>query len=437
MIRNSNKILKVINENFLNKRNILKTDGIIINSGNNFKNICFYRDYSIMKRYGVNVNPIQHQINILEEQDKKIREERAQPIKRKRVVRSYNITPPDITEQSMQLETPIHNENAKTLNVAIIGAPNAGKSTLVNSIVGEKICAVSPTEHTTRDAVLGIYSKDDTQILFHDTPGIIKNFNRMAHVREFVNLAWGVVKEADIVLLVVDATNNNSSDTEFIVGKLEEQMLNLIKRMRMEQTNAKANAATASNEELGAIVNDSLDEKEFILVVNKVDLVKKKETLVQMISQLNEGNIFTDTFIVSATSNIRVEDLTNFLLTKAKPGQWEFTDKTSTNQSDFFRAEEIIKEKLYSKLRYEIPYSVVQSTIGWTNFKNGDLRIDHDFIVTKSSHKAFILGKNGQTIKSIYLESKKDLEKIFNRRVHLFLSVKQKKSTEHYQKNIY
>ncbi|KAM9988170.1 hypothetical protein ACTFIZ_003543 [Dictyostelium cf. discoideum] len=433
MIRNSNKILKVIiNENFINKRNILKSNGIIINNGNNFKT-CFYRDYSIMKRYGVKENPIEHQINILEEQDKKIREERAQPIKRKRVVRNYNITPPDITEQSMQLETPKYNENSKTLNVAIIGAPNAGKSTLVNSIVGEKICAVSPTEHTTRDAVLGIYSKDDTQILFHDTPGIIKNFNRVAHVREFVNLAWGVVKEADIVLLVVDATNNNSSDTEFIVGKLEEQMLNLIKRMRMEQANAKL----ATNEQLGAIVNDSLDEKEFILVVNKVDLVKKKETLVQMISQLNEGNIFTDTFIVSATSNIRVEDLTNFLLSKAKPGQWEFSDKTSTNQSDFFRAEEIIKEKLYSKLRYEIPYSVVQSTIGWTNFKNGDLRIDHDFIVTKSSHKAFILGKNGQTIKSIYLESKKDLEKIFNRRVHLFLSVKQKKSTEHYQKSIY
>ncbi|KAN0024558.1 hypothetical protein ACTFIV_008966 [Dictyostelium citrinum] len=383
-----------------------------------------------MNKYGIKMDPIQHQINLIEEQEKKIREERAQPVKRKRVVRSYNITPPDVSEQSMQLELPKYNENAKTLNVAIIGAPNAGKSTLVNTIVGEKICAVSPTEHTTRDTVLGIYSKDDTQILFHDTPGIIKNFNRMTNLREFVNLAWSVVKEADIVLLVVDATNNNSKDTEFIVGQLEEQMLNLIKRMRMEQQNQK-------NDALGTIVKDSLDEKEFILVINKVDLVKKKENLVQLISQLNEGNIFTDTFIVSATSNIRVEDLTNFLVSKAKPGQWEFSDKTSTDQSDFFRAEEIIKEKLYSKLRHEIPYSVVQSTIGWTNFKNGDLRIDHDFIVTKSSHKAFILGKNGQTIKAIYYEAKKDLEKVFNKRVHLFLSVKQKKNTEHYEKNIY
>ncbi|KAN0039086.1 hypothetical protein ACTA71_001280 [Dictyostelium dimigraforme] len=421
MIRNSNKFFKVINKGI-----IIKTNGIIYCS--NTSSSLFLRNYSIMGRYGVKMNPIEHQISLIEEQDKKIREERAQPIKGRRIVRNYNITSPDINEHQTELDVPPQFvENSKTLNVAIIGAPNAGKSTLVNSIVGEKICAVSPTEHTTRDTVLGIYTKENTQILFHDTPGIIKNFNKVSHVREFVNLAWGVVKEADMVLLVVDATNNNSSDTEFIVGQLEEQMLNLIKKMRMEQMEQKN-----ANEALG-LINDSLDEKEFILVINKVDLVKKKENLVQLISELNEGNIFTDTFIISATSNIRVENLTEFLVSKARPGRWEFSQNTSTDQTDFFRAEEIIKEKLYSKLRHEIPYSVVQSTIGWTNFKNGDLRIDHDFIVTKSTHKAFILGKNGKTIKAIYLEAKKDLEKIFNKRVHLFLSVKQKKSTEHYE----
>ncbi|KAK5578828.1 hypothetical protein RB653_008501 [Dictyostelium firmibasis] len=381
-----------------------------------------------MKRYGIEMNPIEHQIKLIEEQEKKIREERAQPIRKRRTVKNYDITPPDASTLSMTLEPPPEIENSKTLNVAIIGAPNAGKSTLVNTIVGEKICAVSPTEHTTRDTVLGILSKDNTQILFHDTPGIIKNFNRMSHVREFVNLAWGVVREADVVLLVVDATNNNSSDTEFIVGQLEEQMLQLIKQMRIEQANQKS-----INNSMG-ITDDRLDDKEFILVINKVDLIRKKENLIQLISQLNEGNIFSDTFIISATSNIRVEGLTNYLIGKAKPGRWEFTENTSTDQTEFFRAEEIIKEKLYSKLRHEIPYSVIQSTVGWTNFKNGDLRIDHDFIVTKPSHKAFVLGKNGQTIKAIYLEAKKDLEKVFNRRVHLFLSVKQKDNTEHYEK---
>eukprot|EP01133_Synstelium_polycarpum_P019476 gene19476-23329_t len=230
-------------------------------------------------------------------------------------------------------------EGQKKLNVAVIGAPNAGKSSLVNSIVGEKVCAVSSREHTTRDSIIGIYSADKTQVVFHDTPGIIRNFDRKAKIREFVNLAWNIVKEADIDY-----------------------------------------------------------KKDFVLVLNKVDMVTRKEDLLDLVSKLNEGNIFADTFVTSATNEIHVDTLRDFLVGRAIDGPWEFDNEL-----------------------------VAQNTIGWTIFSNNDIRIDQDLIVKKQSHKSCLLGRDGAVIKSIYLESKKDLEKVFNRRIHLFLTVKVKK----------
>ncbi|EGC31850.1 hypothetical protein DICPUDRAFT_39284 [Dictyostelium purpureum] len=384
------------------------------NNFNNNKNII--RCYSIMKkRYGFE-DPIQHQLELINQKEEELRQERSHTPKYKRVVKTHSITPPNLyNTESFRVPPP--RKNAKKLNIAVIGAPNAGKSTLVNAIVGEKVCAVSHIEHTTRDAILGVYTEGDTQLLFNDTPGMIKNFNKNTNVREFVNLAWTTVKESDLVLMVVDATNNNQPDTKYIINHLEDQMIELLKKAKLEDI------------ENGEIE----DEKDFILVINKVDLVRKKEDLVELISELNEGNIFSDTFVVSATNNVKLDSLKEYLVGKAKLGQWIFEEEVKTDQTDIFRASEIIKEKLYSKLKDEIPYKVIQSTRGWTPTKDGALRIDQDFIVTKASHKSLILGKDGSVIKSIYLEAKKDLEKVFNKRVHLFLTVKEKQSTEHYE----
>ncbi|KYR00390.1 hypothetical protein DLAC_03138 [Tieghemostelium lacteum] len=402
-------------------RNIFKFNNIFSINSKNVLHKCLNntmiqpydkRYQSIMKnRYGIDISPSQHQLNILNENEQKIKEERKQPVKYKRVVKSFDITPPDYDSMLFTLNDPEKVENSKKLNVAVIGAPNAGKSTLINSIVGEKICAVSPVEHTTRDTVLGVYTKDNVQLVFHDTPGIIKNFNRLSNIKEFVNMAWSVVKEADIVMLVVDSTNHNRPDTGYIIDRLSSEMMELLQEFRDQ------------SKDMG---------KEFILVLNKVDLVQKKEDLIQLISSLNEDNIFSDTFVVSAVNNIKVDGLVDYLVTKSVPGEWQFESTLKTDQTDIFRASEIIKEKLFSTLRMEIPYSVTQNTVGWTEFRNGDLRIDHEFIVKKDIHKAFILGKRGKNISSIYLTAKKVLEQVFNRRVHLFLSVKVKKSINLY-----
>ncbi|EFA80805.1 hypothetical protein PPL_06392 [Heterostelium album PN500] len=244
------------------------------------------RSMVIMKRYTKQVDPKQHQLEELEHQQLKIKEKgrKLNPPQYKRIVRNYNITPPNYSELLLTMKEPPSTEGQKKLNVAVIGAPNAGKSSLVNTLVGEK---------------------------------------------------------------------------------------------------------------------------------------------------LNEGNIFTDTFITSATNNIHTDTLKDYLFSKAIDGKWEFNNEIKTDQTDIFRASEIVKEKIYEKMRLEIPYQVTQNTIGWTTFTNGDLRIDQDLIVKKDSHKSAILGRNGQTIKAIYLESRKELEKVFNRRIHLFLTVKVKKSEQY------
>ncbi|EGG22455.1 hypothetical protein DFA_04581 [Cavenderia fasciculata] len=388
------------------------------------------RDYALIHRYEPKtLDPKKKELEDLKQKIVKQKEEDliTSPRQYQRVVRNYNITPPSIYEMETMTKEPKKVEGSKRLNVAVIGAPNAGKSSLVNTIIGEKICAVSSREHTTRDNIIGILTEDKTQLVFHDTPGIIKHFEMKGKIREFVNMAWSVVKEADVVLLVVDAGAHQSefsptvgsassalttTDTSHIVTLLESQMLDLLKEMKMIQQQ-----------------QDDIDRvKEFILVLNKVDLIVRKEDLLRLISRLNEGSIFSDTFIISATNNIHVGDLKGSLLARAVEGDWEFDDESKTDQTEIFRASEIIKEKVYERMRQEIPYAVQQAMVGWTNFSNGDLRIDHDLIVQKDSHKSAILGAGGRTIKSIYLEAKKDLEKVFNRRVHLFLTVKVKKN---------
>eukprot|EP01132_Coremiostelium_polycephalum_P003107 gene3107-3885_t len=367
-----------------------------------------------MSRYGKDINPLEHQLSLIEEKEqikKKEREERNQLLRKgKRTIpKNRDITPIDFN-QDTSFTAPEFNEDRKLLKVALIGAPNAGKSTIVNSIVGEKVCAVSSREHTTREPILGIYTNEDTQIIFHDTPGIIKNFNRASHMKDFVHTAWSVAKESDIVLLVVDATNNNAPDTETIVNELENQMLELLKELKSE---------------------DEAMDKDFVLILNKVDLVKSREGLLDLISKLNESNIFSDTFVISATNKIKIDSLIQYLLDKSYPSPWEFESNMKTDQTDVFRASEIIKEQIYEHLRQEMPYKVVQKTYGWTELPNGDLRIDHDLYVTKKSYKSSLLGAEGKTIKKIYWESRMQLEKIFNRKVHLFIDVKLKKSLDH------
>lgn len=268
--------------------------------------------------------------------------------------------------------------------IAVLGAPNAGKSTLVNRIVGTKVSIVSPKVQTTRARVMGIALQGRTQLVFIDTPGIFEPRRRLD--RAMVAAAWGGAGDADISLLLVDADKGIDSNTAKI-----------IERMKVEHKRAH-------------------------LVLNKVDKVAKPK-LLELTARLKDGP-FDEIFMISALDGSGVEDLVTFLAGQMPEGPWHFPEDQVSDMTERLLAAEITREKLYLQLRQELPYSTTVETETWEEFDNGSVKIEQVIFVERDSQKSIILGKNGQMIKQLGADSRKDLEEILDRRVHLFLFVK-------------
>lgn len=269
--------------------------------------------------------------------------------------------------------------------IAVLGAPNAGKSTLVNRVVGTKVSIVSPKVQTTRARVMGIAIQDQTQMVFIDTPGIFQPRRRLD--RAMVAAAWGGAGDADISLLLVDADCGIDRDTAAI-----------IERMKKE-------------------------EKRAHLVINKVDKVKKP-VLLDLVSKLNAAGVFDEIFMISALKGDGVEDLTKFLAGLMAEGPWHFPEDQVSDMTERLLAAEITREKLYLQLRQELPYATTVETESWEERPDGSAKIEQVIFVERDSQKSIILGKGGQQIKSIGADARKELEEILDRRVHLFLFVK-------------
>ena len=269
--------------------------------------------------------------------------------------------------------------------IAVLGAPNAGKSTLVNRVVGTKVSIVSPKVQTTRARVMGIAVQDRTQLVFIDTPGIFEPRRRLD--RAMVAAAWGGAGDADISLLLMDAERGIDRDTRTI-----------IKRMKTENKRAH-------------------------LVLNKVDKVKKPE-LLALTTKLNDEGIFDEIFMISALNGDGVDDLVAYLAGHMPEGPWHFPEDQVSDMTERLLAAEITREKLYLQLRQELPYSTTVETETWEDWENGSVKIEQVIFVERDSQKSIILGKGGQQIKTIGAEARKDLEEILDRRVHLFLFVK-------------
>lgn len=269
--------------------------------------------------------------------------------------------------------------------IAVLGAPNAGKSTLVNRVVGTKVSIVSPKVQTTRARVMGIALQDHTQLVFIDTPGIFEPKRRLD--RAMVAAAWGGAGDADVTLLLVDSVRGIDRDTA-----------NIIERMKKEGKRAH-------------------------LVLNKVDKVKKPE-LLDLTMKLNAAGVFDDIFMVSALNGDGVEDLVAFLAGQMPEGPWHFPEDQVSDMTERLLAAEITREKLYLQLRQELPYATTVETENWEEYDNGSVKIEQIIFVERDSQKSIILGKNGQQIKTIGADARKDLEDILGRRVHLFLFVK-------------
>lgn len=282
--------------------------------------------------------------------------------------------------------------------VAVLGAPNAGKSTLINRMVGAKVTIVSPKVQTTRSRVLGISIRGSSQIVFVDTPGIFAPRRRLD--RAMVAAAWQGAAEADEVCLLVDVARGLDENAKRIVDGLKKE------------------------------------NRTAILVLNKIDKVKR-ENLLAMSATLNESGVFTETFMVSALNGDGVQDLHDYFAEKVAPGIWHYPEDQISDLPQRLLAAEVTREKLFLKTHQEVPYAVAVETESWEPFKDGSVRIDQIVYVQRDSQRPIILGKGGKLIKQIGAEAREELGNLFGCKIHLFLRVKVRQnwidSREHFQ----
>lgn len=269
--------------------------------------------------------------------------------------------------------------------VALIGVPNAGKSTLVNALVGAKVSIVSRKVQTTRALVRGIAMVDQTQIIFVDTPGIFSPKRRLE--RAMVTSAWGGAGEADAVGLLIDARKGIDADVEELLNSLSEW------------------------------------KKPIHLILNKVDLVDPPH-LLTLAEMLNARIAFRETFMVSATTGSGVDRVRSHFAALMPEGPWLYPEDQVSDAPMRMLAAEITREKLFERLHDELPYRSTVETDQWQQRKDGSVRIEQTIFVERETQRMIVLGKGGQTIKAIGAASRKDIAEEIETPVHLFLHVK-------------
>lgn len=269
--------------------------------------------------------------------------------------------------------------------VGIIGAPNTGKSTLINSLVGSKVSIVTHKVQTTRAQIRAIVMDDNTQMIFVDTPGIFPPRRRLD--RAMVQAAWSCVEDADIIALMVDASKSPDDGVNSILESLSD----------MEASN--------------------------LLILNKIDLIKK-EALLKLAQSLNSRSTFAATFMISALKGSGTAALREYLLAAMPRGPWLYPEDKVSDIPLRVLAAEITREKLYLRLHQELPYASTVETAEWKRLRSGTVRIEQTIFVERESQRQIVLGKNGRTIKQIGIEARRDLANIIEADIQLFLFVK-------------
>ncbi len=285
--------------------------------------------------------------------------------------------------------------NTKCGFVAVMGASNAGKSTLINLMTGENISIISPKVQTTRTRVLGIITEENSQIIMIDTPGIFKPRKKLD--RAMVSAAWQGMMDADIILLLIDASNKAiNHDAKQIIDRLKKER------------------------ELG-------DKRPIWLAINKIDKINPQK-LLELSAELNEMLDFDKTFMISALKRKGIDDLKNSLANELPENEFIFDKDDITDMPARMIAAEITREQIYLQLHKELPYAITVETEKWENFDNGSIKISQIIYVEKDSQKAIILGKAGTKIKQLGERSRKNIEKFMGCTIHLKLFVKVKEN---------
>lgn len=270
--------------------------------------------------------------------------------------------------------------------VALLGAPNAGKSTLLNTLVGTKLSIVTPKAQTTRTRITGIAIRGNTQIVFMDTPGIFCSPKRSLE-KSMVAAAWSAVGDADVVAVLVDAQEGIRPALKLIIAGLVER------------------------------------QRRAVLILNKIDLVKKPD-LLDLAAKLNATSVFTDTFMISAQTGDGVQDVAKHFEHALPQGSWLFPEDQITDAPLRFLAAEVTREQAFLKLRHELPYALAVETTQWQEQQDGSLRVEQILHCAREAHKGIVIGKNGAMLKTIGSAARKEMVSLTGKSVHLFLHVK-------------
>lgn len=271
--------------------------------------------------------------------------------------------------------------------VALIGEPNAGKSTLLNRMVGAKVSIVTHKVQTTRARIRGVAIEGDAQLVFVDTPGLFKPRRRLD--RAMVAAAWGGAADADVVVLLVEAHRGMTEGVKAILAALEERSTN----------------AT------------------YALAINKIDKVPT-EALLKLTKEMNDAFPFVETFMISAEKGHGCNDLKKWLAKELPEGPWLYPEDQIADLPMRMIAAEMTREKLTLRLHQELPYQLTVETENWEERKDGAAKIDQIIYVMRDGHKGIVLGNKGETIKAVSKAAREELEEFLGRRVHLFLQVK-------------
>ncbi|NOZ43490.1 MAG: GTPase Era [Alphaproteobacteria bacterium] len=281
------------------------------------------------------------------------------------------------------------NDNRCCGFVALLGAPNAGKSTLLNSLVGSKISIVTHKVQTTRSRFIGIALHHNCQLIFIDTPGIFAPGKRLE--RAMVSAAWTGASEADVVVVIVDAARMLDDNSRRIIDGLKK------------------------------------NNRQAILVLNKIDVIRR-DSLLQLSQQLNEIGDFTETLMVSALKGDGLEDLKAVISRQLPRGPWLYPEDQMTDITERMLAAEVTREKFFLRLHEELPYAATVETESWQEKKDGSVRIEQVIYVERDSQKAIVIGKGGRSLKEIGKMARLELEEMLDRRIHLFIFVKVRKN---------
>lgn len=271
--------------------------------------------------------------------------------------------------------------------IALIGEPNAGKSTLLNRMVGAKVSIVTHKVQTTRARIRGVALEGEAQLVFVDTPGLFKPRRRLD--RAMVAAAWGGASDADVVVLLIEAHRGLTEGVERIL------------------------------EGLGDVTRG----RPVALAINKIDRVKSEE-LLALTEKMNERHDFVETFMISAERGHGVDDLRKWLAEQLPEGPWLYPEDQIADLPMRMIAAEITREKLTLRLHQELPYQLTVETESWEERKDGTARIDQIIYVSRDGHKGIVLGHKGETMKAISKAAREELEEFLGRRVHLFTQVK-------------